>query len=82
MTTVGTSTINILGIYHPPYSMGHKITNAMFLDDMTEFLTDWMANYRKIIVCSGFNMHIDNIDNPTDTEAQICIDTMEALGLQ
>ena len=82
MTTVGTSTINMLGIYHPPYSMGQKITTTMFLDDLTEFLTDWMATYRNIIVCSDFNMHIDNIDNPTDTEAQIFIDTMEALGLQ
>ena len=82
MTTAGTSTINILGIYHPPYSMGQKITNTMFLDDLTEFLTDWMATYRNIIVCGDFNMHIDNIDNPTDTEAQIFIDTMEALGLK
>ena len=40
MTTIGTSTINILVIYHPPYSVGQKITNAMFLDDLTEFLTD------------------------------------------
>ena len=68
MTTVGTSTINILGIYHPPYSVGQKITNIMFLDDLTEFLTHWMVTYRNILVCSDFNMHIDN---PTDTEAQI-----------
>ena len=44
MTTIGTSTLNILGIYHPPYSTGQKITNAMFLDNLTEFLTDWVAS--------------------------------------
>ena len=79
MTTISTITLNILVIYHPPYSTSQKITNAMFLDDLTEFLTDWMASYRNIIICSDFNIHIDY---PTDTEAQISIDTMEALGLQ
>ena len=79
MTTINTSTLNILGIYHPPYSTGQKITNAMFLDDLTEFLRDWMAYYRNIIICGDFNIHIDN---PSDTEAQIFTDIMEAFGLQ
>ena len=30
MTTIGNSTLNILGIYHPPYSVGQNITNVMF----------------------------------------------------
>ena len=59
--------------------MGQKITNAIFLDDLIEYLTDWMASYRNIIICSDFNIHIDN---PSDIEAQISMDTMEALGLQ
>ena len=79
MTTIGISTLNILGIYHPSYSAGQKITNAMFLDDLTEYLTDWMASYRNIIICGDFNIHIDNL---SDTEAHIFIDTMETLELQ
>ena len=79
MTTLGNSTSNILGIYHPPYSVGHNITNAMFLDDLTEFLTDRMASYRNILIWSDFNMFIDN---PSDMEAQIFMDTMKAHGLQ
>ena len=79
MTAIGTGTINILGIYHPPNSVGQKITNAMFLNDLTEFLTDCMASYRNIIICSDFNIHINN---PSDMEAQIFMDTMEAFGLQ
>ena len=55
-------------MYHPPYSTGQKITNAMFLDDLTKFLTDWMASYRNIIICGDFNIHKDN---PSDTEAKI-----------
>ena len=44
-----------------------------------EFLTDRMASFRNIIICSDFNIHIDN---PSDTEAKIFTDTMEALGHQ
>ena len=80
MTTIGTSTLNILGIYHPPYSVGQKIiTNAMFFDDLTQYLTDWMVSYRNIIICGDFNIHIDN---PSDAEAHILMDTMDALVLQ
>ena len=79
VTTFCTSTLNILGIYHPSYSTGQKITNAMFLDELMEFLTDCMASYRNIIICSDSNIHIDN---PSDTEAKIFTGTMEALGLQ
>ena len=68
MTTIGTGTLNILGIYHPPYSTGEKITNAVFLDDLMEFLRDWMASYRNIIMCGDFNLHINN---PSDTKVKI-----------
>ena len=71
MKTIGTSTINILGIYHPAHSVGQKITNAVFFNDLTEILTDWMATYRNIIIRGDFNMHRDNIDIPSDTEAKI-----------
>ena len=51
----------------------------MFIDDLTEHLTDWMPSYRNILICGDFNIHIDD---PNDTEVQIFNDTMEALGLQ
>ena len=51
----------------------------MFIDDLTDYLTDWMASHRNIIICGDFNIHIDDLP---DIEAQIFNDTMEALGLQ
>ena len=51
----------------------------MFINDLTDYLTKWMAPYRNFIICGDFNMHIDDL---TDIEAQIFNDTMEALGLQ
>ena len=79
MITIQNSTLNIFGIYHPPYSISQKITNYMFLDDLTDYLTEWMVSFRNIIICGEFNIHIDD---PNDTEAQIFNDTMEVLELQ
>ena len=79
MITIGNSTLNICGIYHPPYSISQKITNSMFLDDLPDYLTEWIAFFRNIIICGDFNIHIDD---PSDTKVQIFNDTMEALGLQ
>ena len=36
-------TIIIIGIYHPPYSTVNQCTNAMFLDEFTEWLPDQLA---------------------------------------
>ena len=51
----------------------------MFIDDLTGYLSDWMASHRNIIICADFNIHNDDL---TDIEAQIFNDTMEALGVQ
>ena len=79
MTTIGNYTLNILGLYHPPYSVRQKISNTMFIDDLTDYLTDWMASFRDILICGDFNIHIDD---PSDTEVQILNNMMEALELQ
>ena len=78
-TTLGNSTLNILGIYHPAYSARQNTTNMVFLDELTKFLMDWMTSYRNVIICGDFNLHINN---PYDKEAQSFMDTMEALGLK
>ena len=56
-----TTPLNILVLYHPTYSARQKITNTMFIDDLTEYLTDWMASYRNILICGDFNIHIDDL---------------------
>ena len=79
MMTTGNHTLNILGLYHPPYSVRQKITNTMFIDDLTDYLTDSLASFRNILICGEFNIYIDD---PNDTEVQIFNDMMEAPGLQ
>ena len=77
--TIRNKTLNILGLYHAPYSVRQKIINSLFIDDLTDYLTDWMASQRNIIICGDFNIHINDL---MDIEAQIFNDTMHALGLQ
>ena len=79
MTTIANYTINILGLYHPSYSARQKITNTVFIDDLADYLMDWLVSFRNILICGDFNIHIDD---PNDTEVQISNDMMEVLGLQ
>ena len=77
--TAQSTSITIIAVYKPPYSEKNLITNAMFIDDITEFLAEAPSQHQNIIAASDFNMHINNQDDP---EANILMDTMTALGLQ
>ena len=68
----------VLAVYHPPYSEKAPITNAMFLDEVTDFLATFLLEYNNTIITGDFNIHVNNTNDP---EAQIFLDTMEALGL-
>ena len=68
----------VLAVYHPPYSDKAPITNAMFLDEVTDFLAIFLVKHNNIIITGDFNIHVHNTNDP---EAQIFLDTKEALGL-
>ena len=53
-------------------------TNAMFLDEVTDFLATFLVEHNNIIITGDFNIHVNDTNDP---EAQIFLDTMEALGL-
>ena len=77
--TVQNTSITIIAVYHPPYSEKYPITNAMFIDDITDFLTEALSQHQNIILAGDFNIHINNQDVQ---EANILMDIMTALGLQ
>ena len=70
--------IHVIGIYHSPPSADNATMNAGFLDDLTELLTDKIAQLENIILLRDFNIHIDETTSP---DTVIFNDTMEALGL-
>ena len=50
----------------------------MFLDDITDHLTDLLTANQNNLIMGDFNIHIND---PTDSDASIFNDTMVALGL-
>ena len=74
--SINNKSLTITSIYHPPAKDG--ITNAMFIDDVTEHLSKILINKQNNIILGDFNIHIDD---PLDPEAGIFNDTMSALGL-
>ena len=72
-------TITIITIYLPPYSNQHPVTNTMFMDDITEWLSNILPKDNNIILAGDFNLHVnDGLDGDTIT----IIKTIEAMGLQ
>ena len=69
-------TITVTGIYHPP-SKG-KITNGMFIDNITNLLTSLLLATINNIIILDFNMHINDMRS---NDAVIFKDTLTALGL-
>ena len=66
----------MLAIYHPRDSNGNGV-NA-FIDEIAIFLMDFLAKYTDTIIMGDFIMHIND---PTDGDATVFMDTLEAMGL-
>ena len=63
----------------PPQGTQESITNTTFLDELTDLLTEVTPKHRNIIILGDFNMHTDNREDP---DAQVLIDTLEALNIK
>ena len=74
--TLGSKTITVTCIYHP-LPKDH-VTNAMFIDDFTQYQTDLLQSSKNNIITGDFNMQIED---PTNTDVVIFNDTLCAFGL-
>ena len=72
-------TITVVVVYHPPYSTQHPITNAIFIDEITEWLLHVLTNHNNIIFAGDLNLHVND---ESDMDTSVFIDTKEAIGLQ
>ena len=66
-------------MYHPPPKGKHNTTNGMFIDDITELLTNKLPQYQNSILLGDFNVHIED---QTYTDAVVFNETMTALSLE
>ena len=69
-------TITITGIYHPPPK--DKITNGMFIDNITNHITSSSPPTINNIILGDFNMQINDMSS---NDGVIFKDTLTALGL-
>ena len=74
--SISNTAITLVGSYHPPYNNTKKCTDAMFLDDLAEFLEEVLTLYSNIIIAGDFNLHVDDIANP---DAQVFVDLLTTL---
>ena len=71
--------LKIVAIYHPPYSTMNPVTGNIFIDELTDWLTDTPASDKNVLVMGDFNIHINKEDNEM---AAIFLDSMTAMRLQ
>ena len=64
--------------YYPPFSVINPVTNAMFIDEFTNWITNILVDDKNVILMDDFNIHINNEHDP---EAMVLADTLQALGL-
>ena len=76
--TAKNSTFTLHCVYHPPYSLNNKTTNAMFIDEFTDFASMLIPDHINNIFIGDFNLHVSD---PNDTNSAIFNDTIEAMGL-
>ena len=73
------TTLTILAIYHPPYSNQSKATNQDFLDEFTDWVTEYIMNDTNVIILGDFNLHVND---PNDDNAMNFIESAQALALE
>ena len=66
-----------MGIYHPP--PGNSITNATFIDKITELLANRITKYNNMMILGDLNIHIDDLSN---TDSHMFNDAMQAFGFK
>ena len=66
-------------MYHPPPQGKYNTMNGMFIDDITELLTNKLPQYQNSILLGDFNLHIEDQAN---TDAVFFNETMTALSLE
>ena len=54
------STFTLHCVYHPPYSLNNKTTNAMFIDEFTDFASMLIPDHINNIFIGDFNLHVSD----------------------
>ena len=75
---IGPRVYTIIGLYHP-HKEQTQISNANFLDQLTNLLSHVIPKHQDIIIMGDFNIHINDSE---DQDAQTLQDTLTAFNLK
>ena len=74
----GSTHYTLLGVYHPPVGMQQGFTNSIFMDDLTELLTEVVFSHNNIIILGDINIHLNE---PEDGDTRALCDICEAFNI-
>ena len=69
--TIGTSTLSILGVYHPPDTNNYK-----FIDNLMDKIMEELSQHENMVVADDLNIHCDDLDS---NEMILLRDTIESI---
>ena len=58
-----TSVISVFGVYRPPYSTNHRVTQAQFIKEITTILDKMVAMDEPTLLLGDLNLHFDKDDD-------------------
>ena len=76
-TQLGSTHCTILGAYHTPQGTHNGLTNNIFLDDITNLLTEVSSRFNNIILLDDLNIHKEN---QQDNDVILLTDKLEAFN--
>ena len=69
--------LTVVGIYHPPTKHFVNNSNAIFITEFLDFMSELQLSKKNIVILCNFNLHVND---KSDTDAQQFIDMVEASG--
>ena len=60
---IGPTVYTIIGLDHPPQGTDLKVSNANFLDQLTDLLSHVIPKHWDIIIMGDFNIHINDLED-------------------
>ena len=67
--TIHGKMITIIGIYRPPQSKKNA-GMAIFLDEVSDHLIEWLSDYREVIIMGDINIHDEDKKDPGQNSIQ------------
>ena len=74
----GSTHCTLLGVYHPQVGTQQGITNSIFIDNLTELLTEVVSYHTNLIILGNINIHLNELE---DTDAKAFCNILEAFNI-